>query len=695
VIEPERGFAAALAGRYRIEREIGRGGMATVWLAEDLRHHRPVALKVLAPHGTGAIGRKRFAREIAIVARLVHPHIVPLFDSGESAGFLWFAMPHIAGESLRARLAREGRVPVAEAVRLLCEVASALGHAHRHGIVHRDLKPENVLLADGVALVADFGIAALSGDATRDEAGALTRPGAVPGTPRYASPEQILGGPLDARSDLYSLGCVAYELLAGRAPFDGPTPEARARLRLTTDPPTLLELGQIVPPAVSAAIARALARSREDRFETAARFAEALTVPAASLVTPSAAAPTPAPHNLPRERSRFVGREREREECARILAESRLLTLTGLGGGGKTRLALRVAADALASFPDGAWFVDLAPVADPSRVASTVAETLGVREEADLPATGALARHLSGRRLLLVLDNCEHVRPAAAELADSLLDAADAVRIVATSREALEVAGERRVSLGPLGLPAPGDAGAERIGEAEAVRLFVDRARAADASFALDAESAPLVAEICRRLDGIPLALELAAARVRLLSPGQIRDRLDDRFRLLAGGRDPKGRHATLEATLDWSWSQLEEDDARLLRALSVFAGGWTLEAAAAVAVPAVDGPPDEFAVMDGLARLLDRSLVTVRRERNEPPRYRLLETVRQYARARLEAAGETAVARARHAAWFAARAENAWRDRIAREEAWSAWLEAEHDNLRAALDTLAGADDE
>jgi non-specific serine/threonine protein kinase len=548
-----------------------------------------------------------------------------------------------------------------------------------------------------MALVSDFGIAAVAaGEVTREGAAGLTLEGSTPGTPRYASPEQIVGGPLDARSDLYSLACVVFEMLAGRPAFDAPSAEGLARQHLGAEPPTLLELGQIVPPAVSAALARALARDPDQRFGTAARFAEALTVPASAVITPAAAGAASPPNNLPRERTRFVGRDRERAEGARLLESSRLLTLTGIGGSGKTRLALRLAADTLAAFPDGAWFVDLAPLQDPQRVATAVAEAVGLREEPGVAPEAALVRQWTGRRALLVLDNCEHLRDAVARLADHLLAGSDHLRMLATSRESLGVAGERPWAVGSLDLPAAGAGAETAIAEADAVRLFVDRAQAADPRFTLDADTAPVVAEICRRLDGIPLALELAAARVRILSVGQVLERLDDRFRLLAGGgRGAPGRHASLEAALDGSYVPLEPDEARLFRALCVFAGGWTLEAAAAVADPAADGAADEFAVMNLLGRLVDRSLVIVGRERNEAPRYGMLETVRQYARERLVAAGEAPAVEARHAAFFSAQAERAWNERFAREEFWAAWLESEHDNLRAVLDAGRGGDDE
>jgi len=263
----------ALSGRYAIERELGRGGMATVFLAQDLHHHRKVAIKVLHPELAAAIGPERFLREIDTLAGLTHPHIVPLFDSGQAAGLVYFAMPYVEGESLRQRLEREKQLPVADAVRITAEIADAIDYAHEHGIVHRDLKPENVLLQHGRAMLADFGVArALA--AAGDEK--LTRTGFTVGTPPYMSPEQIAGGAVDARSDVYGLGCVVYEMLAGQAPFTGPTAESVTYQHLNAPPPEVTQLRPSAGASVSAALLRALAKTPADRFATAGAVAEAL-----------------------------------------------------------------------------------------------------------------------------------------------------------------------------------------------------------------------------------------------------------------------------------------------------------------------------------------------------------------------------------------------------------------------------------
>src|SRR5438093_6618542 len=270
---------AALADRYTIERELGRGGMATVHLAQDLKHRRKVAIKVLKPELAAALGPERFLQEIEIAAGLTHPHILPLYDSGEATGLLYYVMPYVEGETLRNRLDRAGQLPLAEAVQIAREVADALGYAHGHDVVHRDIKPENILFEAGHAVVSDFGIAR----AITATAGApLTETGIVIGTPAYMSPEQASGtDPIDGRSDVYSLGCVLYEMFAGEPPYTGPSAQIVMAKRLTDPVPSVRRLREGIPPAIDAAVSRALAKAPADRFDTAALFAEALAAPAA------------------------------------------------------------------------------------------------------------------------------------------------------------------------------------------------------------------------------------------------------------------------------------------------------------------------------------------------------------------------------------------------------------------------------
>jgi predicted ATPase/DNA-binding SARP family transcriptional activator len=399
-------------------------------------------------------------------------------------------------------------------------------------------------------------------------------------------------------------------------------------------------------------------------------------------------------HNLPVQLTRFVGREGEITEVKRLLTTARLLTLTGAGGCGKTRLALQVAVELVEEYADGIWLVELAALSDPSLLAQTVASALGVREEAGRSLTEALTDTLRGRSLLLVFDNCEHLLPACAELADRLLRACPHLRILATSREGLGLLGEQTYRVPPLSVPGPGQLPSlERLQEFEAVGLFVDRAVLWQPTFTLTSTNAPAVVQICQRLDGIPLAIELAAARVKALPVEKLSERLDHRFRLLTGGsRTALPRHQTLQALIDWSYELLTEPERLLLRRLSVFAGTWTLEAAEAVcsdcglrmtALRAVIRNED---VLDLLTSLVEKSLVGY--EAAVEARYRLLETVRQYARDRLLETEEAADMRRRHREWFLGLALAAAPElRGPRQRDWLDRLESEHDNVRLALE--------
>jgi non-specific serine/threonine protein kinase len=398
-------------------------------------------------------------------------------------------------------------------------------------------------------------------------------------------------------------------------------------------------------------------------------------------------------HNLPQPLTSFIGHEDDLAEYVELLEQVRLLTLTGIGGCGKTRLAIKLAERVLPSFPAGVWFVDLAPLSDAERVPLTVASTLGIRKHADQPRIDTLCEYLAKRKTLLVLDNCEHLVAACAALAQRLLSAAPGVCVLATSREGLNVPGERTVTVRSLALPTIGsEHDIPRLESCETVRLFVERARRAVARFSLDAKTAPAVAEICRRLDGIPLAIELAAARVKVLSVEEIRARLDDRFRLLTGGRTTAlARQQTLLAAIQWSYDHLAPNEQQLLRLLSVFAGGWTLRGAMRV----VGDQADEYEVLDLLTRLLDRSLVTIERTEGGTTRYTMLETVRQYAQERLNQSGEGDAARTRHLEFYVALAEEA-EPKLSgvKQGEWLARLKAELDNLLQALAWCDHADD-
>jgi predicted ATPase/class 3 adenylate cyclase len=398
------------------------------------------------------------------------------------------------------------------------------------------------------------------------------------------------------------------------------------------------------------------------------------------------------PNNLPIQLTSFIGREQEVRELSSRLRTARLLTLTGAGGIGKTRLAIQVAAEVLAGFRDGVWLVELASIADPALVPPAVAAILGVREQLGRPLADTLSDYLRPRAALLVLDNCEHLVDACAQLAQTLLVVCPHVKIVATSREALGVPGESVRPVPPLSLPEDSrDLHIESLSQYESIQLFVERAVGVFPSFRLTPRNAQAMVHICARLDGIPLAIEMAAARLKALSVEQIAGRLDDAFRLLtAGSRTALPRHQTLRATLDWSYNLLDGDERQLLNRLSVFAGGFTLDAAEAVCE---DRDGAAASVLDLLPRLVEKSLVVADRQ-EERVRYRLLEPIRQYAREKLAGTGEDAAIEQRHLGFFLLSVDDAASGLSRPFDQWLEHSEQEFDNIRTALDRALGGRD-
>jgi predicted ATPase/DNA-binding SARP family transcriptional activator len=390
-------------------------------------------------------------------------------------------------------------------------------------------------------------------------------------------------------------------------------------------------------------------------------------------------------HNLPAQLTSFIGRDEQLAALRQSLAHAHLITLTGATGSGKTRLAIELAAASLPGYPDGAWLAALEPLRDPALLPQAVAEALGLPLAASQPAVASLAAALQPKRLLLLLDNCEHMVVACHDLAERLLHACPGLTIIATSRELLHVAGELVWPVLPLAAPAAADQPPERLLGYESIQLFVERARAVDPGFALTAQNAPAVAQICRQLDSLPLAIELAAARVRHMPVETIAARLDDRFTLLAGGATAAGP-PRLRAALDWSYALLSEPERACFRRLAVFAGGFTLPAAEQVAGDP-GAPGGAAGTVELLAQLIDKSLV-VSEQRPEGMRYRLLETMRAYAHEQLLAAGEAGAGGARHLAHYLQLAEQAEPQLVGPDQvAWLDLLAAEHANLRAAAD--------
>src|SRR5579883_1643794 len=400
------------------------------------------------------------------------------------------------------------------------------------------------------------------------------------------------------------------------------------------------------------------------------------------------------PNNLPLQATSFVGRERELARVHQLLDTSRLLTLTGAGGSGKTRLSIEVASGLLDRFPDGVWCVELAALAQPELVPQTVATAMGLREEPGQPILNTLLSALGTKHVLVVLDNCEHLIDVCARLADSILRSCPNVSLLATSREPLAVPGETTWRVPPLGVADPTHLPPiDQLTQFEAVRLFIDRAQAARPEFTVTEQNAPAVAEICYRLDGIPLALELAAARVKALSPAQIAERLDDRFRLLTGGsRTVLPRQQTLRALVDWSYELLSEPEKTLLRRVSVFAGGWTLEAAETVCA---GDPIEDWEVLDLLTSLVEKSLVLADEQRDGSTRYRMLETIRQFGTEKLRAVREGDDVASAHLHYFTAFAYRCETGLFTVEQVDALRrLDADYGNLRGALSWAAAASD-
>lgn len=675
-------------GPYTFVRTLGRGAFGEVWLADRRTSliTTQVALKMplVAENDIEAV-----RREAALWLQASgHPNIVPVLDAEVYDGQVVIASEFIAGGSLHDRIARTGSITgasseasVEDAVRITQGILAGLDYLHRAGLTHRDLKPENVLLQDNIPRLTDFGLARVLKAAAQSEE--------IAGTPRYMAPETFSGS-YSAASDLWSVGIILYELLAGGYPPGHPFPTSDLMLLIVAiqsqEPASLPDA---IPERLRGIVACLLAKSSDDRFASASAVREALQKALqqdAPVFAPTASASTLPPNNLPVQPTSFIGREREVAELKALLEKSRLVTITGSGGSGKTRLSLEAAIGMLPQFPDGVWLAELAPLADPELVPQAVATVLAIRETPWEPIAAALLSALKEKKMLLILDNCEHLLEAAARLADAILRSCPGVRLLVSSREALGIAGEHAYRVPSLSLPDPKQAHTpESLSQFEAVRLFVERAVTTNREFQLTSRNVDSLASICYRLDGIPLAIELAAARVRSMTAEELGRRLDDRFRILTGGsRTALPRQQTLRAMIDWSYNLLEENQRTLLCRLSVFAGGWTLEASESVC--AGDGVED-WEVLDLLTALADKSLVLAE-DRDGATRYRLLETVRQYARDRLAESDESEAFRDRHRDHFLAFAESAERSMSGPDMVkWLDRLEVEHDNLRYALE--------
>jgi predicted ATPase/serine/threonine protein kinase len=684
-------------GPYEIVELLGAGGMGEVYRAKDTRLERTVAIKILPAVLSADSDRlHRFEQEARSASALNHPNIVTIYDLGQDSSCHYIAMELVEGKTLRQLLA-SGPLPMRKAIEIASQVAEGLTKAHEAGIAHRDLKPENLMVShDGLVKILDFGLAKQASpglEASDMSSTAHTPAGMVLGTTGYMSPEQASGRRLDFRSDQFSFGLVLYEMMTGKRAFQRSTPAETMVAILRDQPEPIGVQNPDVPAPLCWAIERCLAKDPDERYVSTRELARELAAIRERFLEKPARPAETRPTHLPVQRTRFVGREKEVAAAKELLLRQdvRLVTITGPGGIGKSRFAVEVASGLVERFPDGIHFVALSPVTDPGLIASVIVQTLGIREAGGRSPLEVLRENLQDSLrapMLLLLDNFEHLIQAAPMVAE-LLATGPNLKIVVTSRAALHVYGEHEFPVPSLAMPEtltkpPLDV----LLRYSAVALFVQRAVAVKPDFELNRENASAVTEICARLDGLPLAIELAAARVKVLSPTSMRTRLTSRLQLLTGGsRDMPQRQQTLRAAIDWSYDLLSAAEQKLFRRLSVFVGGCNLEGVEAVCDTKGDLDVD---LLDGMASIVDKSLAQQVEPMKGESRFVMLETIREYALERLEASGEKASTKRAHAAYCLVLAEEAATEQSGEDGA--EWLERfglEHDNFRAALEWL------
>ena len=686
-------------GNYRLLRLLGRGGFAEVYLGQHVYLNSQVALKVLHIVLNDE-DIEAFAKEARTLASLTHPHIVRVLDFAVEDGTPFLVMEYATNGTLRQRHPRGTRLSVETIMPYVRQVASALQYAHNQRLVHRDIKPENMLLgSNGEILLGDFGLATLAPHSV-DQSTQAMEPSFV-GTTPYLAPEQLHGKPQPA-SDQYSLGVVVYEWLSGMRPFDG-SPFEIALQHISLPPPPLREQLPGISPSIEETVIRALAKEPRQRFASVQDFATALerayqytllprssfTLSVGSEALQNILKPGPM-WKVPPTFTPLIGRENEVADICELLKhpEVRLLTLLGTGGIGKTRLSFQVAREMQPYFADGVCFVRLASVNEPDLVVPTIAQELGIQEIGAQPILEQVKVALHNKHFLLLLDNFEQV-VTAAPLIEELLAFCPRLKVVVTSREALHLQAEHEFPVPPLGLPDLNQLPeGETLTQYPAVALFVQLARATQPAFQLTSTNARSIAEICVRLDGLPLAIELAAARIKLLPPQALLARLSQLFQVLTtGSRTLPPRHQTLRNALQWSYDLLDDEEQRLFRRLSVFVGGWTLEAVEAMEKALDEREDAVLSVLDRVASLLDKTLLVQRAHSDGEPRLIMLLTVREYALELLRESGEIEKCQHAHALYFLTFVEEAELHlKGPQQTIWLTRLELEQENLRAAL---------
>ena len=680
-------------GSYVILQRLGAGGMGEVYRAKDTRLDREVAIKTLSLEGgSRPEALSRFEQEARSASALNHPNIVTIYELGHEDGTRYIAMELVEGETVRSMLAT-GPIAFRKSVAIAAQIADGLAKAHEIGLIHRDLKPENLMVSrEGTAKVLDFGLAKLlklDGANSSDESTTITEHGTIMGTVGYMSPEQSTGEEVDFRSDQFSFGSVLYEMASGTPAFKKKT-HAETTAAILRDEPEHLAAKTLQAPAPFIWIVeRCLAKDPKQRYASTRDLARDLAAVRDRIADAPVRESEPRPNNLPVQHTACIGREREAADLRQLLSRGdvHLVTLTGPGGIGKTRLALQVAGEIADQFPGGVCFVALSAVGERGVIAS-IAQAVGVRETGNRSPQENLTEQIGGlsQPLLLVLDNFEHLVSAAPVVAQ-MLTAGPKLKVMVTSQAPLHIYGEHEFPVPPLALPDPKSIPPlEALSRLPAIALFVERAQAVKRLFALTQENAPAVAAICARLDGLPLAIELAAARIKLLSPSAMLARLESRLNLLTGGaRDLPTRQQTLRNTVEWSYGLLNGAEQILFRRLSVFAGGCTLEAVEAVCDTKGDLGLD---VLDGIASLVDKSLAQQVEEADKERRFRMLSTIREYALERLAESNDEPATRRAHAAYYLVLAEEGAED-VAAQAEWLDRFEVEHENFRLAIDYL------
>ena len=676
--------------------------MGEVYRAWDTRLERTVAIKVLPERlSQKPEQRQRLENEARAISKLTHPNICTLHDISHHEGRDFLVLELVEGKTLR-ELLTAGTLPMRRVVPIAVQVAEGLARAHELGIVHRDLKPDNLMVSGDTVKILDFGLAklgldtpepdeTLNGEDTREF---QTRPGTILGTLGYMSPEQASGSTaLDFRSDQFSFGLVLFEMLTGKRPFRRASVAETLAATIHDHAEPISSLNPEAPPPLCWVVERCLAKEPEKRYFSTLDLARDLVAIRDRLSDLQPNRGEIRPSNLPAPGSAFVGRDTELAAAKTLLLrdEVRLVTATGPGGIGKSRLALEVARQVNEAFPGGVYFVPLAAVKDPGLLALAIVQALQIRETANQSPLEILREYLQNSLnapALLLIDNFEHMVEAAPALAE-LLAVAPKLKLLVTSRAALHVRDEHEFPVPPLALPDNrAKPSLEILAQCSAIALFVQRAAAVKPNFALTEENAPIIAEICLRLDGLPLAIELAAARIKLLSPAAMRSRLASSLQLLTGGaRDLPARQQTLRQAIDWSYDLLSEPEQRLFRRLSVFLGGCTLEAVESVCDTKQDLGVD---VLDGMSSMVDKSLARQIEQADGEPRFVMLETISEYARGKIAESGEEAATRRSHAAYCLVLAEESGAEDTAENQAgWVDRLEIESQNFRAALEWL------